>query len=108
MNTKNYLILLFLIGIHSVTSQDLMDILDAEMPDTSNEVTATFKGTRILNGHSIENRNEGTLEFLISHRFGRINSGGYELFGLDTSNIRFALEYGLCDDLMLGIGRSSF
>ena len=31
-----------------------------------------------------------------------------ELFGLDQSNIRFALEYGVTDNLTIGAGRSSF
>jgi hypothetical protein len=89
-------------------SQDLLDILEKEAPDTESTVSATFKGTRIVNGHSIENRKNKELEFIISHRFGRVNTGFEELFGLDQANIRFALEYGLTDDLTAGLGRSSF
>lgn len=89
-------------------AQDLLDILEKETPQTDQIVTATFKGTRILNGHSIENRKDKELEFLISHRFGRVNLGFDELFGLDQSNIRFALEYGLNDDITIGLGRSSY
>jgi hypothetical protein len=89
-------------------SQDLLDILEGEAPEIENIVSATFKGTRIVNGHSIENRKNKELEFIISHRFGRVNTGFEELFGLDQANIRFALEYGLTDDLTFGLGRSSF
>jgi hypothetical protein len=89
-------------------SQDLLDILEKEAPDTESTVSATFKGTRIVNGHSIENRKNKELEFIIAHRFGRVNTGFEELFGLDQANIRFALEYGLTDDLTAGLGRSSF
>ena len=89
-------------------AQDLLDVLEKETPKTDQIVTATFKGTRILNGHSIENRKDKELEFLISHRFGRVNLGFDELFGLDQSNIRFALEYGLNDDITIGLGRSSY
>ena len=91
-----------------VSGQDLLDVLDKETPKTVNVVSATFKGTRIINGHSIENRKDKELEFIISHRFGRVNLGFDELFGLDQSNIRFALEYGLNDNLTVGFGRSSF
>ena len=91
-----------------LSSQDLLDILELEAPVTENIVSATFKGTRIVNGHSIENRKNAELEFIISHRFGRVNTGFEELFGLDQANIRFALEYGLTDDLTAGLGRSSF
>ena len=90
------------------TAQDLLDLLEEETPQTKNYVTSTFKATRILNGHSVENRKKKALEFVISHRFGRLNLGIEELFGLDQSNIRFAFEYGVTDNLMLGIGRSSF
>ena len=91
-----------------LAQDDLFDALDKETPKTDNIVTATFKGTRILNGHSIENRKDKELEFIISHRFGRVNLGFDELFGLDQSNIRFSLEYGLTDNLTIGAGRSSF
>ncbi len=90
------------------TAQDLMDILEEETPVTTSLVAATFKGTRIGSGHSVETRKQGVLEFLISHRFGRINEGLYQLFGLDESNIRFALEYALTDRFTAGLGRSSF
>ncbi|KGL64147.1 DUF5777 family beta-barrel protein [Polaribacter sp. Hel1_85] len=91
-----------------LSAQDLLDVLNNETPETENIVTATFKGTRIVNGHSIENRKKKELEFIISHRFGRVNTGFEEFFGLDQSNIRFSFEYGLTDNLTAGLGRSSF
>jgi hypothetical protein len=106
---KESILTVFLIIISLQTSaQDLLDVLELETPKTNNVVASTFKGTRIINGHSIENRKNKELEFIISHRFGAINLGFDELFGLDQSNIRFALEYGLNDNLTAGFGRSSF
>jgi len=105
---KIFLTLFLILASLQLSSQDLLDILELEAPVTENIVSATFKGTRIVNGHSIENRKNKELEFIISHRFGRINTGFEELFGLDQANIRFALEYGLTDDLTAGLGRSSF
>ena len=108
---KNILTILCLLFLSSFSfaQDDLLDILDDENTETVQSiVTSTFKGTRIINGHSVENRKDSELEFIISHRFGRINSGFYDLFGLDNSNIRFSLEYGLTDDLTIGAGRSSF
>ena len=87
---------------------DLLKLLDAEQDKVVRYTEATFKGSRLINGHTIETRKQGTLEFLISHRFGRLNSGAYEFFGLDGANIRLGLEYGLADCLNVGIGRSSF
>lgn len=109
---KKLLLTIFLVSIGSqiFSQDDLLDVLNAETPKNNleNIVTSTFKGSRIINGHSIENRKNKELEFIISHRFGRVNLGFDELFGLDQSNIRFSLEYGLNDNLTAGFGRSSF
>jgi hypothetical protein len=50
----------------------------------------------------------GQLDVRISHRFGTLNSGGYNFFGLDQSNIHLGLEYGITNWLMIGVGRSEF
>jgi len=105
---KIFLTAFLILASLQLSSQDLLDILELEAPVTENIVSATFKGTRIVNGHSIENRKNSELEFIISHRFGRVNTGFEELFGLDQSNIRFSFEYGLSDNLTAGLGRSSF
>jgi len=68
----------------------------------------TFKDTRIINGHSVETGPLGEMKFIISHRFGPVNQGVYELFGFDQSTIRIGLDYGISDRLTIGAGRSSF
>ncbi|MCB2376057.1 DUF5777 family beta-barrel protein [Hymenobacter sp. BT635] len=70
-------------------------------------VQATFKGTHIINAQSVETPGEGTLLFLIQHRFGTLNSGAYNFFGLDQAVLRLSFEYGLTDRLTAGLGRSS-
>lgn len=89
-------------------SQDLDALLNAETKSTTNYATATFKASRIINGHSIEQMKAKQLDFRISHRFGTLNNGAYGLWGLDQSVIHFSLEYGLKDWLMLGVGRGSY
>ena len=44
---------------------------------------------------------------MIQHRFGSIENGFYDLFGMDYAMIRFDFHYGLSDRFSLGIGRSS-
>jgi hypothetical protein len=61
-----------------------------------------------VNGHSIENTAKGVLDFKISHRFSPIRNGIYDLIGLDGAGIRFGLDYGITNRLMVGIGRSSY
>ncbi|MBN3518728.1 hypothetical protein JYB62_01835 [Algoriphagus lutimaris] len=87
--------------------QDLLDQLRASSNNDPRPVIGTFKGTRIINGQSIETRGKGNLEVIISHRFGRINSGSYNLFGLDDANVRLGLEYSILDRLTIGLGRNS-
>lgn len=108
MRFKCFLTIVLFFAIWGTKSQNLLDILNKETTTLTHVVSATFKGTRIANGHSIETRKKKELEFIIGHRFGRLNSGTFNLFGLDNANIRFSLEYGITDDLMAGIGRSSF
>jgi hypothetical protein len=70
--------------------------------------TAAFKSTRVINGHSVENTAHGVLDFRIGHRFGFVNGGLGEFFGLDGATVRLGLDYGVTDRLVVGIGRSSF
>jgi len=70
-------------------------------------VLATFKGTHIINSQSVETPGKRTLIFLIQHRFGTLNSGAYNFFGLDQAVLRLSFEYGLSDRLAVGVGRSS-
>lgn len=98
-----------LAGIQACFCQDdLLAGLKADAEPDPGYITATFKSTRVVNSHSVETLSKGNLDFRISHRFGKLNSGAYNLFGLDEATIRLALEYGLTDRLNIGIGRSSF
>jgi len=91
-------------------AQDLESLLDEQMDDekVADYATATFKGTHIVLGQSIENTAKGELNFLIQHHFGTLNSGAYQFWGLDQSDIRLGFEYGLTDWWQIGIGRSSY
>jgi hypothetical protein len=95
------------VSFFAFSQDDLFKELESIEPKTNDPVIGTFSGTRIVNGHSVETRSKNVLEFIITHRFGAINSGAYELWGLDNSVIRLGLEYGITDRLMVGVGRSS-
>ncbi|MEL7146885.1 MAG: DUF5777 family beta-barrel protein [Bacteroidota bacterium] len=100
--------IIMMMAIKPVFAQsELMDLLSSTEEPDEGVVTATFKSTRLLNGQSIETRTKGVLEFVIGHRFGRINDGISQLYGLDQAFVRFALEYGITDQLNVGLGRSS-
>lgn len=107
-----YLVVIFLLFSmpHQSIAQDLDALLDdmQDEQDLSQDVIATFKSTRIINGQSIEMLAAGDLEFRIAHRFGTLNTGAYDLWGLDLADNRLSLDYGITDWMMIGLGRSSF
>ena len=111
MKKKISFVILLVFGFSALFAQDdLMDLLNEETKNENeiNYTTATFKGTRLINGQSVELPAGGVLVFLIGHRFGELNDGAYEFFGLDQATIRLGLDYGIHDRIAIGIGRSSF
>ena len=89
-------------------SAELIAILDESMPKKKDYTLATFKSTRLINGHTIENLAAGVLDFRIGHRFGEAKDGLYSLFGLDGASTLLGLDYGVTDWLMVGINRSTY
>lgn len=99
-----------IVGFTKLVAQDKPEDLLGMMNDKPKKefTTATFKTTRLINFHTIEVLSKRSLDFRISHRFGDVNSGAYNAWGLDGgANIRLGLEY--CHDgrLLVGIGRTS-
>lgn len=91
-------------------SKMLEDELKANDQNKTTFTTATFKTTRLIDGHSVENTAPGVLDVKISHRFGTIggvNGGAYNFFGLDNATMRLGFDYGITPTLMVGIGRST-
>jgi len=84
--------------------------LSAWAQDNHARVENTFSTSRIINGHSNEILEKGTLEFRVEHKFGDFageNGGIHNFFGIDNAaDIRVAFEYGLTDRMMVGLGRS--
>jgi hypothetical protein len=109
--TKKLLLLSVVLGFSFLaTAQDDMDMLDELGEDSTltEYATASYKSSRIINSISLENTAEGVLDLRISHRFGTLNSGSDEFFGLDNANTRIGFDYGLKPWLMIGIGRSTY
>jgi hypothetical protein len=104
---KVILIFAFLsVGFLSFSQDDPFKDLDVEVP--VEKVKAGFKTTRVMNGHSFENVAKGVLDFKINHRFGTLNGGFYDLFGLDQAYQKMSFDYGVSDRFMVGVGRASF
>jgi len=99
----------FLLTAYVLFGQDT-SLLKAEQFDAPRKeyVTNAFKSSRVINGHSMEFIGKGVLDFRILHRFGTINDGASEFFGLDQASMRIGLDYGLGNNLTVGIGRTTF
>ena len=92
--------------VNAQQQQDLLSLLGRE--ETTEYAAASFKTNRVINLHSLENTAHGILDAKISHRFGFLDRGLYDLFGLDESTVRLGLDYGISDRLTIGAGRSSY
>ncbi len=91
---------------------DMLGLLDSiGGKKTHEKVMATFKGSKIINAQSTETVKANTYDFSITHRFGNMgtasNGGGHTLYGLDgVTDVRFGFDFGITNDLTIGIGRS--
>lgn len=95
---------------------DLLNLVDDPKASKPQKVYATFKTLKIGNAQTIETVKKNHLDYRISHRFGNIydntqpdalNTSAQSSFGFDNaSDIRNSLEYGILDNLSMGIGHS--
>lgn len=106
---KFALLLILFISSHSVSNaqDDLLSMLEDTVPPKE-FIKNAFKSTRVINSHSLEFLGKQVLDVRILHRFGAINGGAYEAFGIDQARVRLGLDYGITPRLMVGIGRSSY
>jgi opacity protein-like surface antigen len=99
-------------SVQQVCAQDntLLDRLNDSLSVHTGKtyVSGTFKATHIVNMQTVESAAAGNLNFVIQHRFGQLNSGSYNFFGLDNATLRLGLDYGITDDLDIGVGRTSY
>ena len=99
--------LLILLNPSFAQNEDTLNTIIENKP-LNEKVNAPFKSTRVIMSHSIQMVKPGVLDFLILHRFGNVNRGLYEFFGLDQATFRLAFDYGITKDLTIGIGRSAY
>ena len=106
--TRHFFIICLALGLAAEASgQQLLSALDAGNGSEKEFVTNAFKSTRIINTHSAELLTKRTLDVRILHRFGNLNSGVNNLYGLDQANMRLGFDYGISNRFMVGVGRSN-
>lgn len=85
---------------------DLLKLVGDDKPKKE-FVDYAFKSSRVIMSHSLEVIRPGVMDLRILHRFGNINGGAYEFFGLDNATMRLGFDFGLTKNLMIGVGRST-
>ncbi len=104
------LIVVFSICSSRLFAQDstssMLDLVKDSIAETD-YISNAFKSSRVINGQSIEMLGAGSLDFRILHRFGPVNSGAGQFFGLDQSTVRLSFDYAPYNDLLIGLGRST-
>ncbi|MEN9598597.1 MAG: hypothetical protein RL596_908 [Bacteroidota bacterium] len=109
MKMKIYYLLSFSLVtfFHANAQDDLLKKLESEQK-SNDKVSGAFKSSRVINGHSIEMLGAGLFDFRILHRFGPVSQGIGDLFGLDQASMRMGFDFGITNNLTLGIGRTTY
>lgn len=118
--TKPFIFLMFtFLSLVSYAQDDLLDMVKEDhTTEPPKKVYATFKTTKIVSAQTIETVKKRNLDFRVTHRFGNVyddnlsnalNAAAHSAFGLDNaSDIRISFDYGITDELTIGVGRSKF
>jgi len=95
---KKYIILLIISGF-------ALSAIAQETKEKSSPVSAPFESQYLIDQQTTVIPDAKTLEFVIQHKFGSIDNGISDIWGIYSSaNVRLGLEYVPVKDLQLGIG----
>jgi len=99
-------IMLFAVPLLMNAQDDLLSEIDTTA--TNETVASAFKSLKIVNLESTKLAAKGDFYFIVAHRFGFIDKGFDDFFGLDNANTQLKFLYGVNDWLTVHIGRSGF
>jgi len=78
---------------------------ETDQEDGKLPVRSTFETTSLIDNPTVMTPFAKQLQLNIIHRFGTVKNGITDLYGLyASSNIRMALNYGITDRIMVGVG----
>ena len=103
---KYIYIIFFLTPVLLFSQDDLLSEINSEAEEDFK--SAAFKGLKIVNFESTKMVSKQELYFVVSHRFGSVETGLKDFFGLDQAVTRLNLIYGISDGINIGVSRSSF
>jgi hypothetical protein len=98
---------ILILGTYLSNAQDdLLKLVGDDKPKKE-FVDYAYKSSRVIMSQSLEIIRPGVMDMRILHRFGNVNQGGYEFFGLDQATMRMGFDFGITKNLMIGFGRST-
>lgn len=104
MKIKLLIFCVFIMGVVKSQDDDLLAGLDStQIEDT--QVTATFKALQIVTLQSTKMPAKKEFYMVVSHRFGSVEDGFKEFFGLDNATTKLGVIYGVTDWLSLSASR---
>lgn len=106
------LIILMVLGlatcVNGLIAQDSTTAAPVKVAKSKGYVKNTFEGNFILDNQTVMVPIKGTLEATIQHRFGIVNNGFTDLFGIFSgANMRLGVNYTPVKNLLLGFGATN-
>ncbi|WP_339685799.1 DUF5777 family beta-barrel protein [uncultured Nonlabens sp.] len=95
----------FLTALIAVGQEDLLEGLE---PEIDQEVVATWKSLKVVNFETTKLVAPKEFQLIISHRFGSVENGIDDLFGMDNAVTRFQFAYGLTEWMHVEASRTGF
>lgn len=95
----------FLSALIAGAQEDLLEGLD---PEKDQEVIATWKSLKVVNFETTKLVAPKEFQLIISHRFGSVENGIDDLFGMDNAVTRFQFAYGLTEWMHVEASRTGF
>jgi hypothetical protein len=104
---KKITLLFCFFHLSMIAQDDLLKEIDS-VTSANEAVTSAFKSLKIVNLESTKLASKGDLYFVVAHRFGYVDKGFEDFFGLDEANTRLQFVYGLTDGISIHASRSGF
>jgi len=98
-----FIVLLSFISVVSFAQKEATEATGAKEKDYP--VSATFESGYLIDAQTVVIPEVKTLEFAIQHKFGTIDNGSSDMWGVyGSANIRLSLDYVLAKNLQIGAG----
>ena len=105
---NKYILSTIIVFISTLTfaQDELLNLAESNTAEDEKEPVSAFFTSRLAIGQSVETHRKNQLVLHVTHRFDALNTGAYNLWGLDAANIRIGFDYGITDKFNVAFGRT--